>query len=118
MHGPQLRFSEQLHAEKYRVAGESFRECIDRVSSALSDDEEHFKQLRAILLNQRFLPAGRVQAAMGSTKTVTPYNCFVSGSLEDSFVHGAGSIMARATDAATTMRLGGGIGYDFSSLRP
>jgi len=45
-------------------------------------------------------------------------NCFVSGTIEDSFTEGEGSIMARATEAAQTMRLGGGIGYDFSGLRP
>jgi len=73
---------------------------------------------RESLLEQRFLPGGRIQAAMGSVKRVTPYNCFVSGTIEDSFVDGKGSIMQRATDAATTMRMGGGIGYDFSTLRP
>lgn len=45
-------------------------------------------------------------------------NCFVSGTIEDSFVEGAGSIMERAKEAAATMRMGGGIGYDFSTLRP
>jgi ribonucleoside-diphosphate reductase alpha chain len=55
---------------------------------------------------------------MGSTRSVTPYNCYVSGIIEDSFVDGHGSIMARAQEAAATMRQGGGIGYDFSSLRP
>jgi ribonucleoside-diphosphate reductase alpha chain len=118
MHGPKVLFSDQLHAQKYRGEGESFREAINRVSSALSDDTTHFKALRNILLNMRFLPAGRVQAAMGSTKIVTPYNCFLSGIIEDSFVDGSGSIMARALEAAATMRMGGGIGYDFSTLRP
>ena len=118
MYGPQLEFSDELHGEKYRGPGESFREAMNRVTSALSDDEAHYKQFRNILLDQRFLPAGRVQAAMGSTKAVTPYNCFVSGTIEDSFVHGSGSIMDRAKEAATTMRMGGGIGYDFSTLRP
>ena len=66
----------------------------------------------------RFLPAGRVQSAMGSTRAVTPYNCYVSGAIEDSFVDGHGSIMQRALEAAATMRQGGGIGYDFSTLRP
>jgi len=49
---------------------------------------------------------------------VTPYNCFVSGEIADSFVEDEGSIMQRAAEAAATMRMGGGIGYDFSSLRP
>jgi ribonucleoside-diphosphate reductase alpha chain len=62
----------------------------------------------------RFLPAGRVQAAMGAPREVTPYNCFVSRTIEDSM----DGIMTAAWEAAETMRLGGGIGYDFSTLRP
>ena len=62
----------------------------------------------------RFLPAGRVQNAMGSPRITTAYNCFVSGIIDDSM----NSIMERATQAAETMRRGGGIGYDFSRIRP
>jgi len=118
MPGPTLPISEEIHAEKYRGEGEGFRESMNRVANALKDDEAHYKEFREVLLGMRFMPAGRVQAAMGSTKNVTPYNCFVSGTIEDSFVDGHGSIMARAAEAASTMRMGGGIGYDFSSLRP
>jgi ribonucleoside-diphosphate reductase alpha chain len=118
MTGPQLPFADSLHAEKYRSPGEGFREAMNRVSSALSDSPEHYHEFREILLGMRFLPAGRVQTAMGSTKNVTPYNCYVAGTIEDSFVHGNGSIMDRAKEAAATMRMGGGIGYDFSTLRP
>lgn len=118
MHGPQLAFSEALHAQKYRGEGESFREAMNRVASALQDDEEHYKEFREMLLDMRFMPAGRVQSAMGSTRDVTPYNCFVSGTIEDSAVDGHGSIMDRAKEAFATMRKGGGIGYDFSTLRP
>ena len=60
------------------------------------------------------MPAGRVQSAMGSPRSVTAYNCFVSGTIEDSM----DSIMQRAAEAAETMRRGGGIGYDFSRIRP
>lgn len=118
MNGPSNPFSEKLHAMKYRGEGESFREGGNRLASALKDDDKHYHEFREILLDMRFWPAGRVQAAMGSAKSVTPYNCFVSGTIEDSFVHGSGSIMDRAKEAATTMRMGGGIGYDFSTLRP
>lgn len=45
-------------------------------------------------------------------------NCYVSGSIADSYTDGPGSIMTRAHEAAATMRMGGGIGYDFSTLRP
>lgn len=117
-YGPTLPFSDELHGQKYRCEGESFRDAMNRVASALSDSEDHYQSFREILLNMRFMPAGRIQTAIGSTKNVTPYNCYVSGVIEDSFIEGSGSIMRRAEEAAQTMRMGGGIGYDFSTLRP
>lgn len=116
--GPQLPYSQELHAQKYRGEGEGFREAMSRVAGALQDNDVHYHEFRDILLDMRFLPAGRVQSAMGSARQVTPYNCYVSGTIEDSFVEGHGCIMDRAKEAATTMRMGGGIGYDFSTLRP
>lgn len=113
-YGPTLPVSEEIHAMKYRSKGESFKEAMTRVADALKDSEDHYKEFRNILLDQRFLPAGRVQAAMGAPRAVTAYNCFVSGTLEDSM----DGIMEKAKEAAETMRLGGGIGYDFSTLRP
>ena len=113
-YGPTLPISEQIHKEKYRSEGETFHEAMTRVAEALKDDEPHFNSFRNILYNQRFLPAGRVQSAMGAPRTVTPYNCFVSGTIEDSME----GIMDAAKEAARTMQLGGGIGYDFSTLRP
>jgi ribonucleoside-diphosphate reductase alpha chain len=113
-YGPTLTISEHIHAEKYRSEGETFQEAMTRVAEALKDDETHFNQFRTILYNQRFLPAGRVQSAMGAPRVVTPYNCFVSGTIDDSM----DGIMDAAKDAAKTMQLGGGIGYDFSTLRP
>lgn len=118
MHGPQVPYSQELHAQKYRGSGESFREAMNRIAAALKDDDQHFADFRDALLGMRFLPAGRIQSAMGSTRQVTPYNCYVSGTINDSFVDGEGSIMIRAAEAAATMRMGGGIGYDFSTLRP
>jgi ribonucleoside-diphosphate reductase alpha chain len=99
---------------KYRLEGETFDGKIKRIAKALSDGIEHQYQLEDILGNMRFLPAGRVQNAMGSPRITTAYNCFVSGRIEDSM----NSIMERATQAAETMRRGGGIGYDFSNIRP
>lgn len=113
-YGPTLSISEEISQMKYRSKGESFKEAMIRVADALKDNEEHYLQFKEILLDQRFLPAGRVQAAMGAPREVTSFNCFVSGTLEDSM----DSIMEKAAEAAQTMRLGGGIGYDFSSLRP
>lgn len=116
--GPQLQFSDQLHGEKYREVREDFREAMNRIAFALKGSDEHYRSFRQIILDMAFLPAGRVQLASGSSRNVTSSNCFVSGIIEDSFVEGSGSIMHRATEAATTMRMGGGIGYDFSRLRP
>lgn len=91
---------------------------MNRIASGLSDNSEHFISFRDILLDMRFMPAGRIQAAIGSTRRTTPYNCFVSGTIEDSMVEGHGCIIDRFKEAMTTMRMGGGIGYDFSTLRP
>ena len=119
MNGPSTPFAQHLHAEKYRAAGESFPEAMNRIAAALTDGtRERFDELRDILRDMRFMPGGRIQSAVGSIRKVTPYNCFVSGTIDDSFVDGSASIMGRATEAATTMRMGGGIGYDFSTLRP
>lgn len=117
-YGPRHPGCDHIHAWKYRAKGEGFREAMTRVASALQDSERHFNELRPILLSMRFLPAGRIQATMGSTRNITAFNCFVSGTIADSFVEGHGSIMERAKEAASTMRMGGGIGYDFSTLRP
>jgi ribonucleoside-diphosphate reductase alpha chain len=115
--GPQTPFADNLHADKYRTPGESFREYANRVAAALTDKED-FHTFRDILLSQRFLPGGRIQSAIGSSRDTTPYNCYVSGTIEDSLTDGQGSIMSRAKQAARTMQMGGGIGYDFSTLRP
>ncbi len=116
--GPFVPLSQEIHAKKYRAEGESFHEAMVRVATSLSDSRTHRHEFLDIIGNMRFLPAGRVQAAMGLDKTVTAYNCFVGGKIEDSFVHGEGNIMQRATEAATTMRMGGGLGNSFGSLRP
>lgn len=113
-YGPKLQLSQGLHAEKYRLTGESFERAMTRIANHLKDNVDHFETSREILLDMRFLPAGRVQSAVGSPREVTAYNCFVSGTIEDSME----SIMKRATEAAETMRRGGGIGYDFSRIRP
>lgn len=75
MQGPTLLISQELHAEKYRAKNESFREACSRISGALQDNPKHFQEFREILLDMRFLPAGRVQSAAGSIRGVTPYNC-------------------------------------------
>lgn len=112
--GPTLEISKELHREKYRDNNETFEEACARQANALADGSKHFNDYYSILTEMRFLPGGRVQAAIGSPKRVTPYNCFVSSTIPDSM----NGIMDVAKEAAHTMRLGGGIGYDFSTLRP
>jgi ribonucleoside-diphosphate reductase alpha chain len=115
--GPTLRISQQLHEDKYRQKGETFYEAMHRVATALCDSVPHKQELETILLEQRFLPAGRIQTGAGADKNVTLFNCFVSGTIEDTFTEQDG-IMQRATEAAETMRRGGGVGYNFGSIRP
>ena len=67
-----------------------------------------------ILKDFSFLPAGRILAGMGSDRRVTLFNCFVMGTIEDDL----GSIFENVKEAALTMQAGGGIGHDFSTLRP
>jgi ribonucleoside-diphosphate reductase alpha chain len=112
--GPVTSLSQEIDEMKYRQKGESFNDKIKRIARALADDKEHQYSLEDILGTMRFLPAGRVQSSVGSNRITTAYNCFVSGTIEDS-MH---SIMEKASEAAETMRRGGGIGYDFSKIRP
>ena len=116
-----------LHAIKYRGPLESHREACNRQAGALQDNGQHFKDYKGLLVPSAYMPGGRIQSSMGSTRITTAYNCYVSGTFLDSFVHDEmgpdgfrkkGCIMDRAKEAAATMRLGGGIGYDFSPLRP
>lgn len=118
MQGPVTEQAQRIDRDKYRSKGESFKDATCRVASALKDSEEHYHLVKEITGGQRFLFGGRIRAAMGQPKTVTPYNCFVAPTIEDSLTEGKNSIMDVASIAATTMRMGGGIGYDFSTLRP
>ncbi|MEO0387918.1 MAG: adenosylcobalamin-dependent ribonucleoside-diphosphate reductase, partial [Pseudomonadota bacterium] len=68
----------------------------------------------AALEDFRFLPAGRILAGAGTARSVTLFNCFVMGTVPDSM----GGIFDALKEAALTMQQGGGIGYDFSTIRP
>jgi ribonucleoside-diphosphate reductase alpha chain len=114
VYGPATEVAQQLHAEKYRGLNESFYDCMSRISGALADDDNHRRAFKGALLNQRFMPGGRIQSSVGAPRETTAFNCFVSGTILDSM----DSIMGRATDASEIMRMGGGNGYDFSRLRP
>ena len=68
----------------------------------------------AALEGFKFLPAGRITAGAGTGRNVTLFNCFVMGTISDSM----GGIFDGLKEAALTMQQGGGIGYDFSTIRP
>ncbi|WP_299681146.1 adenosylcobalamin-dependent ribonucleoside-diphosphate reductase [uncultured Roseobacter sp.] len=68
----------------------------------------------AALEDFKYLPAGRITAGAGTARQVTLFNCFVMGTVPDSM----GGIFDMLKEAALTMQQGGGIGYDFSTIRP
>jgi len=97
------------------------REIVDtwrRVANALAQPEADpalwAERFMAAMDGFQFIPAGRIIAGAGSGRRVTLFNCFVMGEIEDDL----GSIFANLREAALTMQQGGGIGYDFSTLRP
>lgn len=116
--GPQVPACDQVHSEKHRLPGEGFREAKNREAAALKDSDAHFHAYREVILDMRFGAGGRVQAAMGAGRNTTAYNCFVGGDIADSFVDDEGCIMDRVKETARTMRMGGGMGNNFSTLRP
>jgi len=113
-YGPKIPVAIWADEVKYRQEGETFTQKTARISGALTDNQEHYEKFNAILKNQRFLPGGRVQSAAGSYRRVTAFNCFVMQKVPDDLM----GIMEVAKQAAKTMQLGGGVGYDFSSIRP
>ena len=90
----------------------------DRIAAALAapeaDPAAWEPRFRAALQDFRFLPAGRIVAGAGTGRSVTLFNCFVMGTIEDSMA----GIFAALREAALTLQQGGGIGYDFSTIRP
>jgi len=114
MTGPTIPVAIWADEVKYRQEGETFGQKCARVAQALSDGQEHYLKFNDILKDQRFLPGGRVQSAAGSYRQVTAFNCFVMQKVPDSL----DGIMGVASEAAKTMQLGGGVGYDFSGIRP
>jgi ribonucleoside-diphosphate reductase alpha chain len=75
---------------------------------------QHALEFAQALANYRFLPAGRILAGAGTDRNVTLFNCFVMGTINDSM----DGIFSHLREAALTLQQGGGIGYDFSTLRP
>ncbi|MYK32125.1 MAG: ribonucleoside-diphosphate reductase, adenosylcobalamin-dependent, partial [Boseongicola sp. SB0670_bin_30] len=89
-----------------------------RIARALAAEEAEPRawedRFYAALEDFRFLPAGRIVAGAGTDRSVTLFNCFVMGTIPDSMV----GIFEMLKEAAVTMQQGGGIGYDFSTIRP
>jgi ribonucleoside-diphosphate reductase alpha chain len=117
--------SQQIWDMKYRLkgpSGEPLDKTIEdtwrRVATALAAPERDpalwTERFYAAMSDFKFLPAGRVVAGAGSGRLVTLFNCFVMGTIPDDM----GGIFAHLREAALTMQQGGGIGYDFSTLRP
>lgn len=84
------------------------------VASVESDSRKWEKRFESVLEGFHFLPGGRVLAGAGLGKDVTLFNCFVAGRLVDSL----DGILESLKETAITMQYGGGIGLDFSPLRP
>ena len=96
----------------------SIEDTWRRVARALAEVEaepaEWEETFHDALRDFRFLPAGRIMAGAGTGRSVTLFNCFVMGTIPDSLE----GIFQALKEAALTMQQGGGIGYDFSTLRP
>lgn len=87
------------------------RAAAQAETTDISNWQERFYDL---LADFHFLPGGRILAGAGTDKDVTLFNCFVMGTIDDSM----DGIFEALKEAALTMQQGGGVGYDFSTLRP
>ncbi len=117
--------AQQIWDMKYRLksiegvpldatVGDTWRRVARALAAPEKDPDLWAQRFETALADYRFLPAGRILAGAGTGRTVTLHNCFVMGTIGDDM----GSIFANLREAALTMQQGGGIGYDFSTLRP
>ncbi|MEE9587365.1 MAG: adenosylcobalamin-dependent ribonucleoside-diphosphate reductase [Hyphomicrobiaceae bacterium] len=119
--------SEEIWDMKYRLKqpdGEPLDLTIEdtwrRVATAVAEAEPEQQRpawsakFYEAMADFAFLPAGRILAGAGADRRVTLFNCFVMGTIGDDMA----SIFQNVKEAALTMQLGGGIGHDFSTLRP
>ncbi len=117
--------AEQIWDMKYRLKDEeghpldlTVEDTWRRIARAMAvvekDPQTWEDRFYAALEDFRFLPAGRITAGAGTNRDVTLFNCFVMGTIPDSM----GGIFEMLKEAALTMQQGGGIGYDFSTIRP
>ncbi len=117
--------SEQIWDMKYRfktadgeVRDKTIEDSWRRVATALAAAEKDpaawEDRFFEALEDFHFLPAGRIIAGAGTARSVTLFNCFVMGTIPDDM----SGIFGHLREAALTMQQGGGIGYDFSTIRP
>jgi ribonucleoside-diphosphate reductase alpha chain len=117
--------SEQIWDMKYRFKApdgtpldgtveDSWRRVARALAAVEQDPAAWEDRFHAALEDFRFLPAGRILAGAGTGRSVTLFNCFVMGTIPDSLE----GIFQMLKEAALTMQQGGGIGYDFSTIRP
>ncbi len=116
----QMDISRHIWATRYRADGEtelraSWRRVARAVAEAEGDAADAWaERFYALLDGFRFLPGGRILAGAGTAHRVTLFNCFVMGRIADDLEH----IFEALKEGALTMQQGGGVGYDFSPLRP
>ena len=113
--------SEKIWREKYRAGPDEhdIEQSWHRVAHAVASVEpenssEWATRFLELMRGFRFLPGGRILAGAGTDREVTLLNCFVMGPIDDSME----GIFDALKEAALTMQQGGGVGYDFSTLRP
>ncbi len=117
--------AEQIWDMKYRLKeadgtpiDTSVEDTWRRIARALAVVEKDpalwEERFYAALDGFKFLPAGRITAGAGTGRAVTLFNCFVMGTIPDTMA----GIFEALKEAALTMQQGGGIGYDFSTIRP
>ncbi len=97
-----------------RTLEDSWRRVARALAAPERDPAAWEERFYVALEDFRFLPAGRILSGAGSGRRVTLFNCFVMGDIPDDL----GGIFENLREAALTMQQGGGIGYDFSTLRP
>jgi len=97
-----------------RSVEDTWRRVARALAAVESDAAAWEGRFYAALEDFRYLPAGRILAGAGSGRSVTLFNCFVMGTVPDSI----SGIFEHLREAALTMQQGGGIGYDFSTIRP
>ncbi|WP_295532893.1 adenosylcobalamin-dependent ribonucleoside-diphosphate reductase [uncultured Thioclava sp.] len=108
------RFKEQDGTPIDGTVEDSWRRIARALAVVEKDPAEWEEKFYNALEDFKYLPAGRITAGAGTGRSVTLFNCFVMGTIPDHM----GGIFDMLKEAALTMQQGGGIGYDFSTIRP